>query len=95
MDQFYINSLQINPKFTVILFNILSKIQFMFEKDYMNWFFNLNQYSKDNVVHVLFQSIEHYRGFNENVARDIEQKFGIITSQTNQLYEFLNLEKVI
>jgi len=42
----------------------------------------------------LSQSIQHYGGnINEDVVKDMEQKFGIHPSQTQQLYEFLYLEK--
>ena len=61
----------------------------------MNWFQNLDQHDKDNVVQLLSQSIQHYGKVNEDVVKDMQQKFGIIPLQTQQLYEFLYLEKVI
>ena len=61
----------------------------------MDWFLNLDQDDKDDVVQLLSQSIQHYGGnINADVVKDMEQKFGIHPSQTHQLYEFLYLEKV-
>jgi len=63
------------------------------EKEKMDWFQNLHQDDKDDVVQLLSQGIEHYGNFNEDVVHDIEQKFGINSSQTQQLYKLLYLEK--
>ena len=61
----------------------------------MDWFHNLDQDDKDNVLQLLSQSIQHYGGnINADVVKDMEQKFGIHPSQTQQLYQFLYLGKV-
>jgi len=65
-----------------------------FQKESMNWFHDLDQGDKDNLLQLLSQSIQHYGGnINEDVVKDMEQKFGIHPSKTQQLYEFLYLEK--
>jgi len=78
----------------------LSQTQHLYEflylekKESMDWFHNLDQDDKDDVLKLLSQSIQHYGGnINEDVVKDMEQKFGIHPSQTQQLYEFLYLEK--
>jgi hypothetical protein len=68
--------------------------QLILEKESMDWFLNLDQDDKDDVVQLLSQSIQHYGNTNEDVAKDMKQKFGINSSQTQQLYELLYLEKV-
>jgi len=70
------------------------KLQFISDNKSMDWFQNLDQCDKDNVVQLLSQSIQHYGEINESVIKDMEEKFGIIPSQTQQLYEFLYLEKI-
>ena len=59
----------------------------------MNWFQNLEQDDKDVVVQLLSQSIQHYGNMNEDVVKDMEQKFGINPQQTHRLYKFLYLDK--
>jgi hypothetical protein len=64
--------------------------QIIFEKESMpDWFLNLDQDDKDKVVQLLSQAIQHYGHINEDVVKDMEQKFGINPSQTGQLYEYL------
>jgi len=63
-------------------------------KESMDWFHNLDQHDKDDAIQLLSQSIQHYGELNEDVKKDMEQKFGIEALQTQQLYEFVYLEKI-
>ena len=54
-----------------------------------DWFDDLDQRDKDNAVQLLSQSLQHYDGLNQDVIMDMETKFGIISAQTQQLYELL------
>jgi len=40
------------------------------------------------LFNTLSQSIQHYGNINEDVAKDMEHKFGINSSQTQQLYMY-------
>jgi len=64
------------------------KVYFLYEKG-MEWFNNLRQKDKDNVIQFLSQAIEHYKGFNHDVLMDMESKFKISSTQTQQLYYFM------
>jgi len=59
----------------------------------MNWFHDLDQKIRDDVVAFLSQSIEHYTTFNKNVIIDIKKEFQITTSQVENLYEFIYLKE--
>ena len=62
----------------------------------MKWFHNLDQLDQDKILQLLCQSIQHYGNeMNENVLKDMKQKFGLNGPQTWQLYEFMYLEKVM
>jgi len=65
------------------------------QKEHMNWFQNLDQGDKDKAIQLLSQSIQYYGSINanEDIEKDMEQKFGINPSQTQQLYKFLYSEK--
>lgn len=54
----------------------------------MDFFDDLEQREKDNVVQLLSQGQDKH-GVNEDVLIDMETKFKMIPAQTKQLYEFL------
>ena len=55
-----------------------------------------DQGTRDSVVTLLNQAIEKYNGvLNEDVVKDMEEKFGIISEQTENIYEFIHLENVM
>jgi len=69
-------------------------------KESMDWFHNLDQEPKDDVLQLLSQYIQEYgwniNEDNEDVVKGMEEifgNFGIHPSQTQQLYEFFYLEK--
>jgi len=63
------------------------------ENETMNWFYNLDKSTQDNIIELLSKSIQHYGELTEDGTRDMEEKFGIVALQTQQLYEFLYLGK--
>jgi hypothetical protein len=62
------------------------------EEPRMFWFDNLEQSDKDNSVQLLSQGIQYYNGLHQNVL-DMETKFGITFSQSQELYEYLYLKE--
>ena len=70
---------------------IFRKLQFILEKERIDWFHNLDLPDQDNIAQFLSYSIHHYGKMNKDVEKDMEHKFGITSSQTQQLYEFLFL----
>jgi len=77
--------------FTVFIFGAFASD----EEESIDWLDAFDQYDENNVVQMLSQSIQHDGELKEDVAKSIEQKFGIMTlkSQTQQIYNFLYLQK--
>jgi len=75
----------------------------IFEKQNTNWLDDLDPLKKEYILKYFLQSMQYYapllplRGgplkFNEDVVKDMQEMFGIDTSQIQQLYDFLDSER--
>jgi len=65
------------------------------KKTSKDWFDNPNYLNKDISLQLVKQRMEHYEKINEDVVKDMKQKFGAIASLTQELYKFLYLKEKI
>jgi len=65
------------------------KTNLSFPSKKMDWLSDLDSETRHNAVSFSSQSIEHYEDFNDDVIKDMVQKFGLTNEKIKNYYEFV------
>ena len=65
---------------------------FTHQTNNMDWFYNLDKETQDNMLSCFNQALQNHKIFNKDVIKIMELKFKITPEQIKNLYEF---QKVI